>query len=133
MGDIGRNMTLEEKEILQEIIDQIFMDFKKAVYENRIGRDRFTEENFNLITDGRIVSGRTAYKLGLVDELGNSKRAYEKAKELAGLEEYEKIRIDETETSRFFGKFAESLIKPINIGITIEHKIMNENKIMGMN
>lgn len=130
MGDIGRNMTLEEKEILQEIIDQIFMDFKQAVYENRLGRARFNDENFNLVADGRIISGRTAYELGLVDELGNSKKAFEKAKELAGLEKYEKIRIDETETSKFFGKFAENIIKPINIGITVEHKIINENGII---
>jgi protease IV len=130
MGDIGRDMSLEEKEIIQEIVNQIFEDFKKAVYENRKDRDRFSNEKFQEVTDGRLMSGRTAYEIGLIDEIGNSKKAFEKAKELAGLEDYKIVRVDETESSRFFGKFAENIIKPINIGITIEHKIINENGIM---
>ena len=126
MGDIGRNMSLEEKEILQEIVDQIFEDFKSAVYKNRLGKSRFTLEGFNSVIDGRIISGKTAYNLGLVDELGNKEKAYEKAKELAGLETYRKIKITETENSKFFGKLSE-VIKPLKIGITVEHKIVNGN------
>lgn len=131
MGDIGKDMTIEEKEILQEIVDQIFYSFKDAVYQNRKGRVRFSEEGFNNVTDGRIISGKTAYNLGLVDELGNREDAFEKAKELAGLETYEIIRIDETESSKFFGKFTEELIKPLKIGITVEHKIINGNNWIG--
>lgn len=129
MGDIGRDMTTEEVEILQEIVDQIFYNFKDAVYQNRKRKPRFNEISFENVTDGRIISGKTAYNLGLVDELGNRESAFEKAKELAGLENYEIIEIDRSESSKFFGKFTEELIKPINIGITVEHKIINENKL----
>jgi len=130
MGDIGKNMTTEERAILQEIIDQIFIDFKTAVYEGRKGRERFNLEGFNEVTDGRIISGRTAYEFGLVDELGNKQKAFEKARELAGLETYEIVEIDESERERFFGKFAESIIKPIKIGITVEHKINGGNNLI---
>jgi len=129
MGDIGRDMTPEEIEVLQEIVDQIFYNFKNAVYQNRNGRERFTQAGFDNVTDGRIISGKTAYTLGLVDELGNREKAFEKAKELAGLENYEIVKIDESESSKFFGKFTEELIRPIKIGITVEHKIINENKL----
>jgi len=77
-----RNMTPEEREIMQNIIDEIFQDFKKTVMENRKGKLNLarSEEIF----DGRIFTGKQAKELGLVDEVGNKRRAIMKAAELAG-------------------------------------------------
>jgi len=85
--DIGspyRNMSEEEQVIVQSIIDEIFQEFKSIVIENR--RGKLNMEKFDEITDGRILSGRQAYEIGLVDELGNKDDAIMKAAELGGME-----------------------------------------------
>ncbi len=85
--DIGspyRNMTEEEYQIMQTIVDEVFEEFKNLVKENRKGKLRMSE--FENITDGRIMSGKQAVEVGLVDELGNKEDAIMKAAELGGIE-----------------------------------------------
>ena len=85
--DIGspyRNMTDNETMILQALIDEVYEEFKSIVLENR-GK-KLDRSKFDQITDGRILSGRQAYKVGLVDQLGTKKDAIMKAAELAGIE-----------------------------------------------
>lgn len=85
--DIGspyRNMTTEEYEIMQTLINEVYDEFKSVVIENRGSKLDMTK--FQNITDGRILSGRQALKVGLVDQLGNKKDAIMKAAELSGIE-----------------------------------------------
>ena len=62
-----RPMTPEEKEILQNIVDEIYDQF---VYTVSAGR-RMETSNVRAIADGRIYTGRQAKNIGLVDELGD--------------------------------------------------------------
>lgn len=78
-----RNMTPEEKAILQELIDEIYEEFRSVVLENRKGKLKMSL--FDEVTDGRILSGRQAYEAGLVDELGTRDDAIMKAAELANI------------------------------------------------
>ena len=60
-------MTKEEKEILQNIVDEIYDQF---VYTVSAGRKMETSK-VRAIADGRIYTGRQAKNIGLVDELGD--------------------------------------------------------------
>ncbi|MBI5158590.1 signal peptide peptidase SppA [Candidatus Micrarchaeota archaeon] len=86
IGDPTRPPTEKEVEILQAIVDESFQEFKKAVEEGRKGKPRFTQANLESVSDARILTGRQAFKLGLVDELGDKQAAVSKAAELAGMQ-----------------------------------------------
>lgn len=62
-----RSMTTEEKQILQNIVDEIYDQF---VYTVSAGR-RMETSKVRAIADGRIYTGRQAKNIGLVDELGD--------------------------------------------------------------
>ena len=62
-----RPMTPEEKEILQNIVDEIYDQFVYSVSAVR----RMETSKVRAIADGRIYTGRQAKNIGLVDELGD--------------------------------------------------------------
>lgn len=62
-----RPMTTKEKQILQNIVDEIYDQF---VYTVSAGR-RMETSKVRAIADGRIYTGRQAKNIGLVDELGD--------------------------------------------------------------
>ncbi|NWF77410.1 MAG: signal peptide peptidase SppA [Chloroflexi bacterium] len=77
-----RELTPEEQEIMQELVDEYYEQFVDVVAE---GRGLSKEEVRNLAT-GQIYTGTEAKELGLVDELGDLNTATDLAMELAGLE-----------------------------------------------
>ncbi|UCD71003.1 MAG: signal peptide peptidase SppA [Syntrophobacterales bacterium] len=82
--DIGsplREMTPEEKAILQDVIDSVHNQFVRAVAEGR----NMEEGKVKQIADGRIFSGEQAKELGLVDRLGGLQDAIEIAAEMVGI------------------------------------------------
>jgi protease IV len=84
--DIGsefRNMTPEEADILQTMINETYEEFRNIVITNR--GSRLNVVKFNDIADGRILSGRQAYAVGLVDQLGTKKDAILKAAQMANI------------------------------------------------
>jgi protease-4 len=83
MASPYRNMTPEEHEILQELVDEVYLEFRSVVLKNR--GERLNMDVFENVTDGRILSGRQAYKAGLVDEVGTKDDALMKAAELANI------------------------------------------------
>jgi len=82
LGSPLRTMSLEEKEILQQLSDQIHHQFIRDVAAGR----GLEEENVAALADGRIYTGEAARGLGLVDRLGNLEDAVAWAGRLAGLE-----------------------------------------------
>jgi len=108
--DIGsplRNMTVEERQILQEMIDDMYFQFVHAVVEGR----QMNESEVLELADGRIFTGRQAKELGLVDELGNFQDAIDLAAELAGIEGKPRVVGYERRSffEQFFGVFAREL------------------------
>ncbi|MBE0568637.1 MAG: signal peptide peptidase SppA [Deltaproteobacteria bacterium] len=68
--DIGsplRDMTPEERELLQGVVDNVHLQFVNAVADGR----NLDREDVLRIADGRIFTGEQAKELGLVDVLGN--------------------------------------------------------------
>jgi protease-4 len=82
-GNPMRPMTEEEQRLLQDMIMDTYDQFVEAVLNGR----PVEEDKVRPYLDGRVLTGRQAHKLGLVDELGNIYRAIEKAAEMAGFEE----------------------------------------------
>lgn len=78
------SMTEEEREIIQESVNDIYYRFTDKVSKYR---------NLNVDTvlkyaEGRVWSGKRALQIGLVDEVGDMERAIELAAELGELESY---------------------------------------------
>lgn len=81
IGNFARAMTPEERRILQSLLDDVYNQFVDAVARGR-KLDRATVEAF---ADGRIVSGKQAQQLKMIDALGGLDEAIEDAARLAGL------------------------------------------------
>jgi len=81
--DIGsplREMTPEEKVIVQDLVDDIYNQFIDVIVkERKLAREKVIE-----IADGRVFSGRRAKELGLVDYLGDMTFAAKLAGKMAG-------------------------------------------------
>jgi len=77
-----RELTPEEAEIMQQMVDEYYEQFVEVVAE---GRGLSKEEVRNLAT-GQLYTGTEAQKLGLVDELGGLDTAIDLAAGLAGVE-----------------------------------------------
>ena len=77
-----REMTPEEKEIMQGMIDEYYEQFVEVVAE---GRGLSEEEVRNLAT-GQMYTGTKAKELGLIDELGDLNTAINLTAEIAGIE-----------------------------------------------
>lgn len=72
MGSPFRDLTSEERRVLQAMIDEAYGDFVAAVAN---GRD-MSESDVRTLADGRIYTGRQAKSNGLVDRLGGRSAAY---------------------------------------------------------
>jgi len=82
LGSITRDMTEDERALLQEVIQDIQKQFITAVAKSR----KLPEEQVSALADGRIMTGHQALDAKLVDELGNFSVAVDKAASLAGIE-----------------------------------------------
>ena len=76
-----RPMTEQERAYMQELVDDVLDQFVSAVARGR-GLD---EDYVRSLADGRIFTGRQAYALQLVDQLGGLEDAIRLAGELAGI------------------------------------------------
>ncbi|RJR27524.1 MAG: signal peptide peptidase SppA [Desulfobacteraceae bacterium] len=81
MGSPHRRLTESEKQMIQDLMADVRMQFVEEVARGR----NLSVEKVNGIADGRIFSGAKAKELGLVDRLGTLEDAVELAKELAGV------------------------------------------------
>lgn len=82
-----RDMTEEERALMQGMVDDVLVQFKQAVAEGR----KLPMEKVNLIADGRILSGSQAKRLALVDQLGTLQDAIDDAAKLGGIEGKPKV------------------------------------------
>ncbi len=81
IGTPARGMTDEERELLQDLVDDIYDQFLDSVAVSR----KLSKDTVRTFADGRVFSGRRAMKLGLVDELGDLTAAVRTAGGMAGI------------------------------------------------
>lgn len=88
MGSPMRPMKLEERQLWQEMLDDVHRQFVEAVVK---GRD-MPEEKIRKYADGRVMTGNQARKVGLVDRLGNFHDAVRLAGEKGGIKGEPKLK-----------------------------------------
>ena len=82
IGSPTREMTDEERQLLQEFVDQAHQQFIRAVADGR----NMDVERVAELADGRIFNGEQAKTHGLIDRLGNLEDAIEWAGREGGIE-----------------------------------------------
>ena len=84
IGSSMRAMLPEEKELMQDIVDDSYQQFIDAIKKGRINRTKndykvekveLTVENLNKYADGRVFTGKKAKELGFVDINGDIEKA----------------------------------------------------------
>jgi protease-4 len=81
IGSPSRPMTPDERILLEDMLDDILDQFVTVVSNERHMRKEAVSE----IADGRVMSGRQAMELGLVDRMGDLRDAVMLAGEMAGI------------------------------------------------
>ena len=84
IGAIYKELTPEQKLLLQEMIDETYQQFFEAV---RKGRPNIDVNTLRVYADGRIFTGAKAQTLGLIDGLGGEEKAKEYLSELTGIKD----------------------------------------------
>jgi protease-4 len=126
-------ITPEEKQMVQDLIDETFAKFKHVVQDGRETAFKNTPHTDSGVSqafspdwadyaDGRILSGTEALKLGFVDELGDFDVAVNRAHKLAGvsaanLVEYQPV-FDISNIFRMLGKTDAKSVK-VDLGVDI--------------
>jgi protease-4 len=89
---------------MQQTIENNYRRFIQLVAEGR----NLEPQEVEKIAQGRVWAGKTARELGLVDKFGNLEDAVQSAADLAAIEEYDVIYIEQDLTAR------EILIRRLN-------------------
>jgi len=118
----------EEKQMLQSLIDETFERFKKIVAEgrenaNEQNRDegRHLADDWESYADGRVLSGKQAYDLGFVDELGNFETAVERARQLARIKDANLVQYQRPfDLGNLFRLFGESESRALKIDLGMQ-------------
>jgi protease-4 len=102
--DPARPLNREVADAMQQIIENNYRRFIQLVAEGR----NLELEDVEKIAQGRVWAGKTAGELGLVDKFGDLQDAVQSAAELAAIEEYDVIYIEQDLTAR------EKMIRRLN-------------------
>ena len=85
-----RDFTEEEAERFQRHLETFYRGFVHKVAENRHRPDA----EIDSLARGRVWTGRAAFERGLVDTLGGFDVAFERARQLAGIDEDAEVAIE---------------------------------------
>jgi protease-4 len=81
--DIGspfKHMTPQERQLMQDMVNEYYARFKSIVTAHR----SIKQDDFTMVTDGRVFSGEKAQGLGLVDQVGRLDDALDIARQMSG-------------------------------------------------
>ncbi|MCK4312572.1 MAG: S49 family peptidase, partial [Candidatus Cloacimonetes bacterium] len=81
IGSTNRQMTEEEKQMVEKAIHHIYEKFIDVVAEGR----NMSTDDVHKIAQGRVWTGKQAFERGLVDALGGLDIAVKEMKKLANL------------------------------------------------
>lgn len=81
VGSLFRPMAPQERELLQQLLNDVYEQFIADVARGR----RLPVAKVQAVADGRVLTGRMALRVGLVDELGTLDDALQFARRQANL------------------------------------------------
>jgi protease-4 len=84
LPSVTRAMTEEEKKIIQQEVDKIYLTFKTRVAEGR----KLSLDYVDSIAQGRVWTGKRAVDLKLADQIGGLNEAIAEAVRTSGIKEY---------------------------------------------
>ena len=86
IGSPWRQMTDKEKDMMQELLDDVHEEFMQAVIAGRSNAPNpMTEEQVRAAATGMIYTGTKAKELGLVDEIGGLEEAKAEVRRMANV------------------------------------------------
>jgi protease-4 len=106
-GSPTREMTAEEKRLLQGVIDDMHQQFVTAIAGGR----KMPHAKVAALADGRIYSGQQAKAEGLVDRLGNFEDAVDWAGELGGISGPVETVYEEEDSFKLLNYLMQSLLR----------------------
>jgi protease-4 len=106
----------EEHALVQNLIDETYNRFKDVVSEGRNAANDLNKKegqtlatNWQDFADGRVLSGKEALRLGLVDRLGDFDDAVDRAQKIAHIDNCNLIEYRERyDLSNFLSLFGQS-------------------------
>lgn len=102
-----REMTDEERALLQEMIDDMYGDFVQVIVDGR----GMSEQTVRELGDGRVYTGNQAKENGLVDELGSLDDTIQMMKEDYKLKNAQVVKYNKsTGFEQFLGMSVQNLI-----------------------
>jgi protease-4 len=115
----------EERQMLNALISQTFDRFKEVVSEGREAaheengtNGRALAENWETYADGRVLSGKEAYQVGFVDQLGNFDDAVSKARNIADISDANLIQYQQRhDLSDLFNLFGQSEARVVKVDV----------------
>ncbi len=102
VGSPFRNISEQERKLLQNVIDDVQSQFVEAVAKGR----SMNIADVRAIADGRIFTGRQALDLKLVDQMGDLTASIQLAGDLAGIKGKPRVTVREKKL-QFFDYFKE--------------------------
>jgi protease IV len=88
-GSPTRDLTERERQYFQGIIDELYKQFVEAVTKGRQGRgsegNELNPERVKSLADGRIYTGESALKFGLIDAIGNYEDSIKETANMVGI------------------------------------------------
>jgi len=117
IGNAFRQITPEEREIFQSLVDESYAEFVDVISSGRgISKDRVRE-----LADGRIYSGQRAKELGLVDSFGGLDEASAEARKLANAGQATVVRYVQAPT------FTDTLLSGLSPQPTEAERLVQES------
>jgi protease-4 len=78
----GRKMTPQDQTYMQNSVEDVYRTFKSRVASSR----KMSMEKVEQLAQGRIYTGQQAKEVGLIDDIGDLREAFQFAKKEAGLD-----------------------------------------------
>lgn len=116
IGSSTRKFTGADRELLQQMIDDVHLQFVEAI---SVGRN-LPLEKLHPYADGRIFTGRQAQELGLIDELGTFNDAIKYAAKVANIDDEPDLVYPDPVKVNFIDRYLQSVVSHVfgvNLGL----------------
>jgi protease-4 len=118
----------EERQMVQSLIDETFDKFKTVVADGRHASFQLNNKQGQALSpdwadyaDGRILSGKEAFRLGFVDDLGDFDVAVKHAQDLAHVKTANLVQYQPSfDISNLFHLFGQSNARAMKVDIGVE-------------